>query len=354
MSYGIEPSVLTSEETKDEYFNFAEYIEKIESIGIGLFFSQSFLLRDKISNQKSVKFLCSFLRNFKFDIIHTHTAHCSKLCMIALKELGLKIPILQTVHGWGTLKNKEQESSDLISLNEINKVIFISQSLRNQLIPKGFKNNNFEIIYNGLNCVTHKPFNLTKVLKLKKTDSQKIIGCIGSFDQFKNQKLIVDTIAKFNDLRNHIFIFIGDGSEKNDIQKLTIEHKLNHCIQFLGYKQEAYKYISSFDLLITSSISEGGPPLIVLESFFYKTLVIASNILPHQEIIREDKTGFLFQDGDSFSLYNAICKAIHTKNKKSILENAHIMYNERFNFDNTFSRYFESYRKLVATKFELE
>ena len=61
---------------------------------------------------------------------------------------------------------------------------------------------------------------------------------------------------------------------------------------FLGYKKNSRAFIDQFDLLICSSKSEGGPPIVLMEAFSSNTLVLASNTREHKEAIIEGEQDF--------------------------------------------------------------
>ena len=93
------------------------------------------------------------------------------------------------------------------------------------------------------------------------------------------------------------FFFIGEGEIEEDVQ-LANSYNIESQVTFLGYKKDSRAFIDQFDLLICSSKSEGGPPIVLMEAFSSNTLVLASNTREHKEAIMEGATGFLFESND--------------------------------------------------------
>lgn len=86
---------------------------------------------------------------------------------------------------------------------------------------------------------------------------------------------------------------------------------------FLGYKNDAYKYLPYFDAYTIPSHSEGFP-LAMLEAAAYGKPIIASNLSVFKEIFTDDEIS-IFDLNDEKSVPNAIERAFLEKRNYPVM-----------------------------------
>jgi|WetSurMetagenome_2_1015567.scaffolds.fasta_scaffold10499_3 glycosyltransferase involved in cell wall biosynthesis len=222
------------------------------------------------------------------------------------------------------IKNFDYEKSIIVSLIEKVKVIHNWANEDNCKIIE--KNNN--------------PF-----IKNNNIEDKFVIMYSGNFSIDYNLEILIDTARKINN-SNFIFIFIGNGTQKNKLMELKDKYNLKNVL-FLPYqKYSDIKYsLSSADvLLITAKKNFGG---LAMPSKLYTSLAIGRalflfsyNDCDLSRIINDAKCGFClkYDDIDGF-----IEKLIFLKNDSVTLnkmaDNARNYYYNNFNFDNALRGY---------------
>ena len=94
------------------------------------------------------------------------------------------------------------------------------------------------------------------------------------------QKGIDRILYLFKKIKNLELLLIGDGIEKQKLQRKVKELKIENNVKFLGYRKKPFKYIAGADYFILPSRWEGLPNC-VIESLALGTPVIAfSEIKP--------------------------------------------------------------------------
>ena len=130
------------------------------------------------------------------------------------------------------------------------------------------------------------------------TPNQKIVLCVGELLPNKNQKMSIlavkNVIRKYPDV---LLLFAGNGPEKENLEKMIKENRLEKHIDFLGYITNLQEYQQVADIAISCSKREG-LPLNIVEAMLSKTPVIASNNRGHRELICDKKNGFLVDVDD--------------------------------------------------------
>jgi glycosyltransferase involved in cell wall biosynthesis len=155
-------------------------------------------------------------------------------------------------------------------------------------------------------------------LTIKKKERKKIIfGFIGTIERHKGIHIIIDAFSSIHDNNIRLKIY-GNYNEKSKYLK-KINRKINkdNRIFFMGSFEELNEPYSLIDVLIVPSIwFEVGGPTVILESFAFKTPVIASKIGCIPEFVNDEINGLLFKPGDKNDLCQKIKKIV--KNPKLI------------------------------------
>ena len=194
-------------------------------------------------------------------------------------------------------------------MKRINGFIFITEVLYEyykKQLPKSYE---YLIIPSGINLET---FNLKK----KKIDIRKkfnlkeettILGYIGSFEKARELDHMVDYLDfALESNPNLILILIGDGDGKEKIlikaNELGIKDKI---IFVLPVSHEEIPYwIADFDICISHipdiQVYRPSFPLKIIEFASLNKPILATNILPHRNFLKEYEYGKLYSDKKSF------------------------------------------------------
>lgn len=92
--------------------------------------------------------------------------------------------------------------------------------------------------------------------------------------------------------RSFKWLIIGDGPEKKSLLQKVNELGLEEVVYFLGRKDNPYPYIGNADLYVQPSRHEGFG-ITVLEAKVLKRTVVASDLLPFREQIKDGVNGFI-------------------------------------------------------------
>jgi len=121
-----------------------------------------------------------------------------------------------------------------------------------------------------------------------------IIGTVANFYPTKGLKYLIEAAEYFKNKDDVIFIVIGDGQERKDLELLITNYQLQHKVLLLGQIPDAYKLLTAFDIFVLSSVKEGFP-WAVIEAMAAKLPVIATKVGALPEIIENGKNGFIVE-----------------------------------------------------------
>jgi len=336
------------------YENYNEYIRALEENKIKVYRVESTFKRDVYLNIQAASELNKIISNNDIDLIHAHAAVPSVIAMISKSNSNKSIPIIQTMHGWGTNKNINHEKMDVSILNMVNKVVTVSNADKKLLVDKGVNIYNIKTIYNGIEKVYDKIDEdkiLTEVLTGYKKDNKLIIGCIGSVCERKNQKIIIESL-RYVKSKNIKIVLLGEGDLINDLKELAQKYEVLDRVLFYGYVNKAFLYLKYFDYVLLPSLSEG-LPLTALEAYRDGVPIAVSDIDCMKEIVEDNKSGFIFDRNNPKELAYSIDKLISLKNTDKymqISENGKNMFLKKFHIEAMYESYIKLYKSILEDK----
>ncbi len=238
--------------------------------------------------------LIRFVINNRINIVHSHGKGAGLYSRL-IKLIVPRIKVVHTFHGLHIQK-----------YNFLKKILFVIYEKTFSFFTDKFinvsngeyqiclKNKVFHgeksvIIYNCVNKL-NKIKDIRHKLNLQK--NKVIITTISRFDYPKNMDLAYDIAKRCRYKRNLLFLWVGDGEDKSRIEKKVKEDGLDNII-FTGFKRNIEEYLSATDIYLSTSRWEG-LPLALLEASSLGIPIIATNVIGNNEIVEDNKNGFLF------------------------------------------------------------
>lgn len=212
----------------------------------------------------------------KVDIINCHGARANFIAYFLKKKYNAKY--VSTIHSdykddykGSFYKTLIYSNLNRICLKNFDYYIAVSDSFKDMLIKRGFKEDKIFVVYNGIDFYRNPQiFNKDEIIKkYNLPKANHYITMIARFHPVKGHKFFLKTCSKvlkvFNDV---IFILVGDGILKEELIEYVKELKIQDKIVFTGFqKPDEFIYISDFTVLTSYTESF---PLTILESAFYK------------------------------------------------------------------------------------
>lgn len=287
----------------------------------------------------TLNYLRNYIKTNSVDLIHAHFIRDGYYTYLLKKKIG--VPYIVTAHGSDihTLpyKSKINKRKTLKVLNNADKVIFVTNSLKNESIKLEYNKNNYEIIPNGIN---------TSVFTFQNRDNIKELnlGFVGNLIDIKNV-MILPKVFKYLKKKNIDFNFhlIGDGNLKNEllneINELSIDY---HYYGTLPHFNVA-EVMQNIDILLFPSNKEGFG-LVALEAIATGAMVVSSGIEAIKEVI--GPCGKAVEFGENFEerFADAIIELWNNPIEPEILKK----HSEKFHWENTVAQEIEVYKEVLG------
>ncbi len=248
------------------------YAEEIRKNG-----SEIFCLKSPLKPGQSLRAILNLKKFFKnnaknYDIVHLHSPTLNEFTLKYARKYGIKNRIIHS-HSTMMSSNKIKKFLNKILLRNTckyaNKYWACSTEAAIFLYGKVFcENHSIELIKNAVEPDKYR-YDCEKRNKLiEEYDIQDktVIAHISNFNPIKNVIFLIPIIERTLKIRDDIvFIFIGDGQTKKNVEEKIKEKSLERYCIFLGRRSDVPNLLNLTDALVLPSIKEG-LPIITIEA----------------------------------------------------------------------------------------
>ncbi|HUP89411.1 MAG TPA: glycosyltransferase family 4 protein [Longimicrobiales bacterium] len=212
--------------------------------------------------------------------------------------------------------------------------IAVSDSTAQDLIARGFKRQNIEVIPNGVDLSAYSPdAHISK-------SADPIILYLGRLKRYKRVDLILRAFARLHATRPDARLVIaGQGDARPALEQLTDELGLRGAVEFAGFVTEDQKrnlFRKAWVHMLTSSKEGWG--ITNIEAAACGTPTIASNVPGLRDSVQDGVTGFLVPHEDVEALAMRLQQLIKDDALRTRLAQQAMRYAQTFAWDATADR----------------
>ncbi|WP_417356285.1 N-acetyl-alpha-D-glucosaminyl L-malate synthase BshA [Flavobacterium sp.] len=291
------------------------------------------------------------------ELLHVHYAiphaYAGYMAKKMLKEQGIKIPMVTTLHGTDiTLVGNHPFYKPAVSfsINHSDVVTSVSQALKDDTYKLFDIKRDIEVIPNFIEVDKKKlEENSPCHRSMMATEKQKIITHISNFRKVKR---IPDVIRIFNEVQKVMpakLMLVGDGPEKEPAEKLCDELGLADKVIFFGNSSEINEILCFSDLFLLPSETESFG-LAALEAMANGVPVISSNTGGLPEVNREGYSGYLANVGDVETMAKRAISILEDDEILLKFKNNALKVAQEFDIQNIVPLYERLYKKALKHK----
>ena len=252
--------------------------------------------------------LSVLIRTRKIDLVDINTSIITGIPAILASKIT-HAPCICHIHDTRTLTKKER-----FFARWVNKAIVLTNEASKQYSPF-LGRNKIEIIHNGLDIGKWTPIEDTSNIRreFNLNVNNGIVGVVGRITRGKGHDDFIRAAEIINKINPKIkFLIVGeavliDKEIEKQLRQMVIESNLSDSVIFTGWREDAYKIMSIFDVLAfpTSTFPEGFP-LTCIEAMALSKPVVATNITGPSEIVLDGVTGYLVPPSNATKLSDKI------------------------------------------------
>lgn len=324
--------------------------EKLDSRGVR-FISLPILARDvKLTDDlRSFFDIYRILKAERPDVFHINSSKMGGLGAVAARLAGIK-KIVFTAHGWEFNGPRPAWQKIVfkffswLTLLFSHKVICVSDKTMNDVAHWPFIRSKCEVIHNGI-----APFDLLSREEARHELGIKedtfVVGTISELRLIKGPDILLRAWKEFKRENEGALVVIGDGEEREKLHALTRALGIADSVYFLGFMDNAKKYLKAFDVFVLASRSEA-LPYAPLEAGLASLPVVATEVGGVPEIIKDLETGALVQP----EYPDEICYVLQNFSKepelmKTLGANLKRFVEEEYSLGQMFDKTFAFYNK---------
>ncbi len=268
-------------------------------------------LKEQSFDASAIKPLYQFLKQKEPDIVHTHACLTARIAARLAKIGG----IVATRHCLDDEKSMlKRPVNRIFNTLLCDKIIAISEAVKDNLIEHGTPREKVTVIYNGIPSVKDVTDTEKKEIResfgISPLDS--VVGIVARLEELKGHKYFLEAASYVKKEINNIkFVIAGTGSQTHNLKPIVKQYDLEDSVIFTGYFEDVDKLYRIFDINVMTSVSEA-LCLSLIEGMSAGLPSVAFETGGITEVINEE-CGILVPPMDSKKLSEAIIKLLNNK-----------------------------------------
>ena len=173
----------------------------------------------------------------------------------------------------------------------------------------------------------------------------------------KRIQLIVEALSNMDEM-NINWIHIGDGIERENLERISkslLETKSNIRYNFMGYlKNDSIKklyYDTYFNCFVSTTATEGGNPVSMIEAISFGIPIIASNVGGVPEIVNNDTGILLDPDNCVNELVNALYRfsAMTAQETERLRRSCREFWESNYRAETQYSQFADTLKEIIQS-----
>lgn len=217
-----------------------------------------------------------------------------------------------------SIKSKIKRNVDKKVYSKYNKLIFVSndnvkkfEEVYNNTVPK-------EVIYNYINS-NNVIAKAEETPDIKFDENTVNFVTVARLAQQKALDRLINVHTRLiKEGYKHNFYIIGDGPEKDKLEKMIKDNQVQETFKLLGKKENPYPYMKQADYFCLLSHFEGYPMVVEEAKILNKQILITDTAA--REVVRDYKNSQIFENSEE-EIYNGLKNNINKKQISNIENN---------------------------------
>ena len=260
----------------------------------------------------------------------------------------------------GSLRYKASRALETYAIRKVDAVTTICEGLRGEIVKRGVPASKVTLIPNAVdienfNADIPRDEALARELGL---EGRTVLGFLGSFYAYEGLDLVIEALPRVAErIPDLALLLVGGGPVEQELRDLANKRGVDDRIMFVGRvaQSEVARYYGLVDLLIyarhPTRLTDLVTPLKPLEAMAQKRLFLASDVGGHQELIRDNDTGYLFKAGDLNDLSKRIVEILADRGSwPKVLANGRRFVEEERNWHKSVVGYEDVYARLTGNR----
>lgn len=242
------------------------------------------------------------VRKHQIDVIHANSA-AAGVAAVKVKQ-RINVPVVYTAHGVFGHNAKE------MTLNQCDKIICVSEYVRQYAVEKGFGKNKLVTVYNGIDLhkfrlCTNKSTEIREQLGI--TENAFTIAIVARIKNLRNKGHadILRILERYSGAQDWHLLVIGKGNGLWKLKYRIWKQKLGQRVHCLGHRVHVQDILAGVDATVLPSNFETFG-LVLIESMAMEKPVVTYAVGGTPEAVDHERTGFLVEKHNLDDLYQRL------------------------------------------------
>lgn len=281
--------------------------------------------------------LCRLLRAQRISLLHAHDFYAGILGGVAARLT--RTPMIAAQRHLRLSDRRIHDYGTRLIHRLAGRVLVNSAAIREHLLTRSaVPPEKIAVIHNGLltdggvsRAESRAESRAALIRELALPPSAILIGQVARLEEVKGHRYVIAAAAQIVPDHPEVhFIFIGDGSLREQLRAQAAQLGLTNHVHLPGDRPDAATLIAGCDVAVLASLHEGFPNA-VLEAMAAGVPVIATDSGGTKEMIRSGETGRLIPPADADALARSISQALaHPAHSEAMAARARAFVERRF------------------------
>lgn len=179
--------------------------------------------------------------------------------------------------------------------------------------------------------------------------SAPLVGIVAALRPEKNHRMFVEVARRVVAERADVhFLVVGDGPERQSIDRLRNELQLADRVHLLGTRHDTERILAALDLFLLTSDNEASP-VSILEALACEVPVVSTDVGSIGESVTEGETGYLVPTGDVAGMAEHAVRLLRIADLRQQLGRAG---RQRVLASGSLDAMVEGYEQLISAKYD--
>jgi glycosyltransferase involved in cell wall biosynthesis len=301
---------------------------------------------------RNVNAIAGLVEQEQARVLHLHGYSAANFGRIAARRAH--IPSI--VHEHAVLRTlPHQYVADLLLRPLTDSAVAVSAGVRDFMvrarhIPPG----KIRIVSNGVNTASFAARPAAQVLstrqELRIADGAPVIGTVTRLRTEKGNEFLIRAIPHvLRERTDAVFLIIGDGPLRQDLERLSVELKIQGSVRFLGFRADVAALLSVLDVNVIPSLTEGFP-LSLIEAMAAGNAIVASAVRGIRDVADDGRTALLVPPADPTALAQKISYLLTHRSTANALSRAAVERGREFDAARSAQQLRDVYSQLVGDR----
>ncbi|KNY29643.1 glycosyltransferase [Pseudobacteroides cellulosolvens] len=271
---------------------------------------------NKINIKNLIEFKKVCILN-RIDIVHAHGFRASMFALVVKKLFLRKLKIISHIHECSEwlMRKTWVRGVDRVIRNSYSINLMCGQKVLEHYTKYGsyIDKSNIRVLSNAIEIIDPEKIDMSEA-KIRQ-GNEFIFGFIGCLAYRKGLISFLQKLSERKEILDGAkIVIVGDGDQREELEKIVGESMLAEKILFLGHQDDIYKYLIHFDLFILPSIVEG-LPMVILEAMSIGKPALVFDVGSLSEVVKDRETGYLVKPQDYAAFFEIMNKVKSDKNE---------------------------------------